>query len=77
MPNIGPMEILVVLIIALIVFGPKRLPELGKSLGRGISEFRGTISGEHPAVEQPVAQKVPVAVPDPVAGTDAAPGARV
>lgn len=46
MPNIGPMEILVLLIIALIVFGPKRLPELGKSLGNGIREFRGTISGE-------------------------------
>ncbi len=76
MPNIGPMEILVVLIIALIVFGPKRLPELGKSLGRGISEFRGTISGEHSADEKPAA-RVPVAVPDPVAKTDAAPGARV
>lgn len=46
MPNIGPMEIIVVLIIALVVFGPKRLPELGKSLGRGIQEFKGTISGE-------------------------------
>ncbi len=43
MPNIGPMEILVVLIIALIVFGPKRLPELGKSLGKGIREFKGSI----------------------------------
>ena len=48
MPNIGPMEIIVVLIIALIVFGPKRLPELGKSLGKGIQEFKGTISGERP-----------------------------
>ena len=46
MPNIGPMEIIVVLIIALVVFGPKRLPELGKSLGKGIHEFKGTISGE-------------------------------
>jgi TatA/E family protein of Tat protein translocase len=46
MPNIGPMEILVVLIIALVVFGPKRLPELGNSLGNGIREFKGTISGE-------------------------------
>ena len=45
MPNIGPMEIVVVLIIALVVFGPKRLPELGKSLGKGIQEFKGTISG--------------------------------
>ena len=46
MPNIGPMEILVVLVIALIVFGPKRLPELGNSLGKGIREFKGSISGD-------------------------------
>jgi sec-independent protein translocase protein TatA len=46
MPNIGPLEIVVVLIIALVVFGPKRLPELGKSMGRGIREFRSTISGK-------------------------------
>jgi sec-independent protein translocase protein TatA len=59
MPNIGPMEILVVLIIALIVFGPKRLPELGKSLGKGIKEFRGTVTGEHTEVEQPTALKTP------------------
>jgi sec-independent protein translocase protein TatA len=43
--NIGPLEIVVVLIIALIVFGPKRLPELGRSLGRGIREFRGSLGG--------------------------------
>jgi sec-independent protein translocase protein TatA len=39
-PNIGPLEIAIVLIIALLVFGPKKLPDLGRSLGRGISEFR-------------------------------------
>jgi sec-independent protein translocase protein TatA len=44
--NIGPLEIVVVLIIALVVFGPKRLPELGNSLGKGIREFRDTVSGE-------------------------------
>lgn len=44
--NIGPLEIIIVLIIALIVFGPKRLPELGSSLGRGIREFKQTVSGE-------------------------------
>ena len=43
--NIGPLEIVIVLIIALIVFGPKRLPELGRSLGKGIREFRGSLSG--------------------------------
>ena len=41
--NIGPLEIAIVLIIALIVFGPKRLPELGRSLGKGIREFKGSI----------------------------------
>ena len=43
-PNVGILEIAIVLVIALIVFGPKRLPELGKSLGRGISEFREGVS---------------------------------
>jgi sec-independent protein translocase protein TatA len=61
MPNIGPLEIVVVLIVALVVFGPKRLPELGKSLGKGINEFKGSIGGEHHETEKPVAA-VPVAV---------------
>lgn len=43
-PNIGPLEIAIVLIIALIVFGPKRLPELGRSLGKGINEFKDGLS---------------------------------
>jgi sec-independent protein translocase protein TatA len=46
MGNIGPMEIIVVLIIALVVFGPKRLPDLGHSLGKGIREFKGSVTGE-------------------------------
>jgi sec-independent protein translocase protein TatA len=45
--NIGPLEIVVVLIIALIVFGPKRLPELGNSLGKGIREFKDSVTGDH------------------------------
>jgi sec-independent protein translocase protein TatA len=46
MPNVGPLELAVVLIIALVIFGPKRLPELGKSMGKGIREFRASISGK-------------------------------
>jgi len=47
MPNIGPLELAIVLIIALVVFGPKRLPELGKSLGTGMREFKDSITGRH------------------------------
>jgi sec-independent protein translocase protein TatA len=43
--NIGPLEIGIVLVVALLVFGPKRLPELGNSLGRGIKDFRKGIDG--------------------------------
>jgi sec-independent protein translocase protein TatA len=46
MPNIGPLEIAVVLIIVLIIFGPKRLPELGRSMGNGIREFKNSIGGD-------------------------------
>ena len=45
MPNIGPMELVIVLVIALIVLGPKRLPEVGRSVGRGMREFKDSISG--------------------------------
>jgi sec-independent protein translocase protein TatA len=45
MPNIGPMELLVVGIIALIVLGPKRLPEVGRSLGKGMREFKDSMAG--------------------------------
>ena len=47
MPNIGPLELAIVLIIALVIFGPKRLPELGKSLGNGIREFKDSVTSRH------------------------------
>jgi len=56
MPNIGPLEIAIVLVIVLIVFGPKRLPELGKSLGRGLREFKGSLSGDHDDEPEPKAE---------------------
>lgn len=60
MPNVGPLELAIVLIIALVVFGPKRLPELGRSLGRGIREFRGSVSGDsHEEPERPEAIESP------------------
>ena len=54
MPSIGPMELIVVLAIALIVLGPKKLPDAGKSIGKGMREFKDAISGggakEEPAL---------------------------
>jgi sec-independent protein translocase protein TatA len=47
MPNVGPLELAVVLIIALIVLGPKRLPEVGRSLGKGMREFKESLTTEH------------------------------
>ena len=41
--NVGPLELIVVLIVALIVLGPQRLPDVARSLGRGMREFRGAL----------------------------------
>jgi len=46
MPNIGPLEIAIVLVIVLLIFGPKRLPGLGKQLGTGMREFKESITGK-------------------------------
>ncbi|MCP9488581.1 MAG: twin-arginine translocase TatA/TatE family subunit [Solirubrobacteraceae bacterium MAG38_C4-C5] len=43
--NIGPGELIVVLIIALLVIGPKKLPDMAKSLGNGMREFKDSVSG--------------------------------
>ena len=43
--GIGVPELLIVLVIALIVLGPKKLPEVGRSLGRGMREFKDSVSG--------------------------------
>jgi sec-independent protein translocase protein TatA len=46
MPGIGPMELVIVLVIALVVLGPKRLPEAGRSLGQGLRGFKSSLSGD-------------------------------
>lgn len=59
--TIGPLEIGVILLIVIILFGAKRLPELGKSLGQGIKNFRKSIGGkddkEPPAEKPPASEK--------------------
>jgi sec-independent protein translocase protein TatA len=46
MPNIGPLELAIILVIVLIVFGPKRLPGLGRQLGGGLREFKESLTGD-------------------------------
>jgi sec-independent protein translocase protein TatA len=53
MPSIGPMELIVVLAIALIVLGPKKLPEAGRAMGKGMREFKDSLSGVHDDDEKP------------------------
>jgi sec-independent protein translocase protein TatA len=47
MPSIGPLELGIILLIVLVVFGPKRLPGLGRQLGSGMREFKDSITGSH------------------------------
>jgi sec-independent protein translocase protein TatA len=42
----GPLEIVIILVIVLVIFGPKRLPDLGRSLGRGMREFKDSVTGK-------------------------------
>ena len=53
MSNIGTGEIILLLLVALLLFGAKRLPEIGRSLGSGMREFKDSVSGK-PSTELPV-----------------------
>mgnify|MGYP002336019423 CR=1 FL=1 len=63
--GIGIWEILILLLVLLLVFGPKRLPEMGRSLGRGMREFKDSISGKDDAVHHQQAAELPPAVEEP------------
>jgi sec-independent protein translocase protein TatA len=53
MPEVGIAGLIVILIVALLVFGPKRLPEIGRSLGRGMREFKDSVSSQDEKAELP------------------------
>jgi sec-independent protein translocase protein TatA len=65
LPGIGPMELIIVLVVALLIFGPKKLPDLGRSVGAGMREFKNSVTGggdgderdELPAAQRASAQK--------------------
>jgi sec-independent protein translocase protein TatA len=65
MLNVGPMELIVVLVVALLIIGPKKLPDMGRSVGRGMREFKHAVTGgeDHPALD--AATHPAVATPEP------------
>lgn len=71
--NIGPVELIIILVIALLVVGPRRLPEMGNALGKTIREFRRASSDVSEAVSlEPGAKPHDVAAPNTLRG-EAAP----
>ena len=77
MPQLGPAEVLVILVVALLVFGPKRLPDVGRQVGRGLRELRkvqDTVRDEinsvlHHDDDEPSYAAAPPPPPVPIAGT--------
>jgi sec-independent protein translocase protein TatA len=51
--NVGPMELIVVLVIALVILGPKRLPDAGKAIGKGMRGFKESLSGHDDEDDEP------------------------
>ena len=83
--SFGPTELIIVLVIVLLIFGPKRLPGLGRSLGSGMREFKDSITGKddgreddddaerRPALERPVAEPAAPTTDGTVRAADAEP----
>jgi sec-independent protein translocase protein TatA len=63
---ISPWELLLLALVVLLVFGPKRVPEMGRSLGKGMREFKEAVTGKEEHAELPVAAPAP---PEAVATT--------
>jgi sec-independent protein translocase protein TatA len=78
MPSIGPLELAILLVIVLLIFGPKRLPGLGKQLGTGMREFKESITGkdkdDEPLAAIPAAEPEPPTAAAPAAAAPAEPG---
>jgi sec-independent protein translocase protein TatA len=65
MPNIGPVEIIIVVVILLLVFGTKRLPEAGRNLGKGMREFKESVTGKDSEQLSATPPPTPAATPAP------------
>jgi len=66
MPNVGPWEIVLLLLLALLLFGAKRLPEIGKSMGKGMREFKDSLAG-NASDDEPA--ELPMQTTDTTVGT--------
>ena len=62
MPNIGPMELIIVLVVVLLIFGPKRLPGLGRQLGTGMRELKDSVTSKSDSDEDDDAPRRSTAV---------------
>ena len=60
LPSVGPLELIILLVILILIFGPKRIPQAARSLGRGLRNFRESVSGEE-KVELPEGEDGPAA----------------
>ena len=70
--GIGIWELLILLLVLLLVFGPKRLPEMGRQLGKGMREFKDSVTGDgkDDEVSLPPAEPAEPAVPDAPAASE-------
>jgi sec-independent protein translocase protein TatA len=69
MPTPGPLELVIILVVVLVIFGPKRLPDLGRSLGKGMREFKDSVTGKDKEHEQLDSVKTVGDAPEPPATT--------
>lgn len=76
MPSIGPLELVIVLVIVLLIFGPKRLPGLGRQLGSGMREFKDGITGRHKDDDEAAAPAEPALTAAPAEPAEPAPPAE-
>ncbi len=77
--QVGPAELIVVLVVALLVLGPKKLPEVGRSLGKGIRGFKDSMSGDeepaHAQITEPTSTAEPAKTPPEAKVTGDSPSA--
>jgi sec-independent protein translocase protein TatA len=65
----SPVEAIIILVIVLVIFGPKRLPDLGRSLGRGMREFKDSVTGKDKEREELEAAETAAEKPEPAGST--------